>query len=711
MASDGANETIPADLIAKVKPTLRLRVHEAWKKRFSKRTKSPEQLFGGVSTKRQKNKEPTKVTGPVKEKGSIQPAASSVLASNFTTQKKTSPSAQNQETSLSAGPTRVLRGTRNECKTLDVRYTKKGDYELTTSTDPFQLSARPEATTIFDEYCMIVTRRFDQEVRLISTTLKIQSPFLIKAFRALVSYYPDNPVDIGSAINVKDPPALIFHYRTELAEYARREEVDHDTKLHIDYVLEYLQAHIGDSVEQFDNYRARGLVNFHNLWMMFRSGNLVYSSTADQIYYFERGELAQLQDQGRGFLLYCKIVNYDGKTIGRQQVKLFIPVFESPREITSLEVMPIEHSGDVEKLKSRLIERAALFLGLRGIHTKQHTELGRVTVDCKTYLERVEKSKIEFDEKCKCICPVCKKEIEETSEDYDHQIRMLSEQDMLIASSTVLGFSLSKHTWEPLRISALADVQWTNNAVQDLVMDSSQKKVILSLVTSPVFMQGQSTDIIGWKGKGLVVLLHGTPGTGKTLTAECVCEHLHRPLYIVTGGELGTTAGEVDKTLKGVLQLSIRWNAIILIDEADVFLEQRSATDITRNSLVSIFLRQLEYFEGMLFLTTNRVERFDDAFTSRIHLALNFPDLSPEMRLEIWVNSLKRLSPADVGVDLDGPLSPLRALAKEELNGRVISYAVRTAKALADADGGKLTAEHLKDVVEVYKKFNRGLTE
>jgi AAA+ superfamily predicted ATPase len=199
------------------------------------------------------------------------------------------------------------------------------------------------------------------------------------------------------------------------------------------------------------------------------------------------------------------------------------------------------------------------------------------------------------------------------------------------------------------------------------------------------------------------------------LTAECVCEHLKRPLYIVNGGELGSTPESVEKKLKDLLALSLRWNAIILIDEADVFLEERSAQDIERNSLVSIFLRQLEYFEGMLFLTTNRVSSFDSAFTSRIHLALNYPSLEPNQRLEIWRNSLRRFPIEEVDVDYN--CDAMKELSRENLNGRVISYAVRTAKALAegrDNEGnipegqemGKLKVEHLRDVVNVYKKFS-----
>ena len=119
--------------------------------------------------------------------------------------------------------------------------------------------------------------------------------------------------------------------------------------------------------------------------------------------------------------------------------------------------------------------------------------------------------------------------------------------------------------------------------------------------------------------------------------------------------------------------------------------------------VVAVFLRRLEYFEGILMLTTNRVEQFDEAFISRIHLAMNYPDLEPWMRKEIWTNALKRFPTGEIAVDV---LSDLDEIAKVPLNGRVISYAVRTAKAIAEEDLSKLTLEHLWDVVSVQQKFH-----
>jgi SpoVK/Ycf46/Vps4 family AAA+-type ATPase len=107
-------------------------------------------------------------------------------------------------------------------------------------------------------------------------------------------------------------------------------------------------------------------------------------------------------------------------------------------------------------------------------------------------------------------------------------------------------------------------------------------------------------------------------GCGKTLTAEAIAELLEKPLYIVTAGDLGISASDVEKNLGSVLELCQTWDALVLIDEADVFLEARSSTEIERNALVCLMLRLLEYYSGCLFLSSNRsassIGKFDFRF-------------------------------------------------------------------------------------------------
>lgn len=221
----------------------------------------------------------------------------------------------------------------------------------------------------------------------------------------------------------------------------------------------------------------------------------------------------------------------------------------------------------------------------------------------------------------------------------------------------------------------LTDFEWNYEAFEKLVMDEQVKTLVRSLVQQHSSDQsGGFDDIISGKGKGLIGMFSGPPGSGKTLTAEAVAEITRRPLYSVSAGELGVDPKSVDENLTKILELAHRWNAVLLLDEADVFLQQRDAHDVNRNALVSIFLRQLEYFEGILILTTNRIAQCDPAFASRIHISLNYPDLDALARETIWRNFLGKARGANEDVIVDLTDVQIRDLAKFELNGRQVSW-------------------------------------
>lgn len=189
-----------------------------------------------------------------------------------------------------------------------------------------------------------------------------------------------------------------------------------------------------------------------------------------------------------------------------------------------------------------------------------------------------------------------------------------SDSDVLLASPVVLGWAFAEKLWLEFPVSQVGEIVWNNTAFESLVLPDAQKEIVRALVESHTATSGSNTidDIITGKGRGLVAVLHGPPGVGKTLTAEGIAELLKRPLYCVSSGELGTSPGQLEHELQRVLDIAQGWGAVLLLDEADVFLEKRSFADMNRNALVSIFLRMLEYFRGILFLTTNRVETFDD---------------------------------------------------------------------------------------------------
>lgn len=122
--------------------------------------------------------------------------------------------------------------------------------------------------------------------------------------------------------------------------------------------------------------------------------------------------------------------------------------------------------------------------------------------------------------------------------------------------------------------------------------------------------------------------------------------------------------------LSRVFQVARYWNALILLNEADVYMERRCKQDVARNKLVSVFLRKLEYCEGIMFLTTNRVSDFDEAIFSRIHLMLKYDELGISARSQIWEHFLHRARTSQGGAVM--AREEMDRLATTDFNGRQV---------------------------------------
>lgn len=166
---------------------------------------------------------------------------------------------------------------------------------------------------------------------------------------------------------------------------------------------------------------------------------------------------------------------------------------------------------------------------------------------------------------------------------------------------------------------------------------------------------------------------------------------------------------QVIRYLDSVFHLGKIWDCVVLLDEADVFLEQRTLSDLGRNALVSVFLRALEYYDGILVLTSNRVGTFDEAFKSRIQLALHYEELNLKQRHQIWENFTRHLDDMNDNIDAADVTAHIAELARNEMNGRQIRNAVTTARQLALFQGKKMNYDHLKHVIKVSAKFDRYL--
>ncbi len=196
----------------------------------------------------------------------------------------------------------------------------------------------------------------------------------------------------------------------------------------------------------------------------------------------------------------------------------------------------------------------------------------------------------------------------------------------------ILMFHLDLHHYLWVHVDDMSPYQYQPALKHKLILPEEQTDLIDILTAE---MDVLMDDIVAGKSGGTTVLCAGPPGVGKTLTAEVYSEIIRRPLYRVHSGQLGLSVAAMETALKEVLTRAQRWGAVMLIDEADVYIKRRD-DNMTMNAVVGVFLRVLEYFNGLLFLTTNRVDDIDEAIVSRCIALIKFYPPDEDARRKIW---------------------------------------------------------------------------
>ena len=195
-------------------------------------------------------------------------------------------------------------------------------------------------------------------------------------------------------------------------------------------------------------------------------------------------------------------------------------------------------------------------------------------------------------------------------------------------------------------------------------------------------------DVIANKSGGRIIICQGGPGLGKTLTAEVVAEANERPLYTIQCSQLGVSPESLEKALIECLQRGARWGAIVLLDEADVYIQARG-NNLQKNAVIGVFLRVLEYHTSTLFLTTNRGDEIDDAIVSRALALITYKIPSLAARRRIWAMLL-----AENEITVEE--SELDRLADITLSGRDIKNLLKLTLTMGEHPGYEIIRRMIK---------------
>ncbi|ETS82900.1 hypothetical protein PFICI_04776 [Pestalotiopsis fici W106-1] len=547
-------------------------------------------------------------------------------------------------------------------------------------------------------------------------TIAIVSPSLQAIFDDVSRCVPDK----GSA--EKDGPKnysadFFYHHRAALND--RHSQLESMPRSELTAILGYVQATYGTRFGELDMSIAQGFIQADDLAAIFCPNQVVISRKGVTLEAFVLRTWPWKRDTG--VLLECWQWGFDGGSLRRKEVDLDITkLSQSVMKIRDLEVFPASFASEteIEYLQSRGVKiwnmRYPSFVAYEGWDGQKdyfYAAESRWMVDYRTYKQMHPTAKTFH------FTSMPKLPFDQWPDTLSLDLEMPPGDCLLAFPATISAFSFKKKAWSILRVDHVRRIKWNTEAFDRLVLPAKTKDMVKSLVmvrASPKhskqrkLLNGMQDDIIRGKGNGLIMLLHGPPGTGKTLTAGIVAEIAKMPLYSVTCGDIGTKPEAVEKYLGTVLMLGKRWNCILLLDEADAFLEERSMSDLERNSLVSVFLRTLEYYDGILILTSNRVGTFDEAFTSRIQVALTYGPLTASSRRKIWQNFLDMVQTDKDDVDMDDLLSHFDELVRGyEMNGRQIRNVFTTARQLAIFKEETLVWDHLEQALQSVSAFNK----
>jgi hypothetical protein len=206
------------------------------------------------------------------------------------------------------------------------------------------------------------------------------------------------------------------------------------------------------------------------------------------------------------------------------------------------------------------------------------------------------------------------------------------------------------------------------------------------------------------QGRGLLALLSGPPGTGKTMGAQVLAASLGYDLYRINiAAVVSKWVGETSQNLERILVRAAQMDVVLLFDEADALFgkratEMRDAQDRFANTDTSYLLQAIESYRGIALLTTNQKGNIDAGFLRRLRFVLEFPKPDSTQRNQLWHNILQALA----GTKATETLAPvLKFLADEiETTGAQIKNAVLGALFISQRERQKLSAKYLLRALE-----------
>lgn len=258
------------------------------------------------------------------------------------------------------------------------------------------------------------------------------------------------------------------------------------------------------------------------------------------------------------------------------------------------------------------------------------------------------------------------------------------EDDIALLPRFMPGFDLERKSWGLFDVDEVEPIKFNENAWKHIVLDESSKDVIEGVVGAFDFGKEAVADE---EQTGLVILLHGPSGTGKTATVEAIAEHFKRPLYSLAICSLPLDVTLLVDTLTSRLDAARSWNAIVLIEAGDILMQtQRHEPIMEEHVRISTIFEFFEQHRCIVFVTARAP---CTAYMSHFAMTIQYPELDGDSRQTMWSNMLS-------GEGNNISRRDIEEMSRIAVNGRAMKNIHTTAKALARSSKQPLSLHHLK---------------
>ncbi|KAF2967481.1 hypothetical protein GQX73_g6097 [Xylaria multiplex] len=629
-----------------------------------------------------------------------------------------------------------------------------------------------------------------------SYSLHLTSPAIVNALRSVVQYYPSQ--DLNGDVVVNWPYPILVHHYDELSQFRDKVTkkdsqglCEREKRMYEDLtlLLQYVDRSVMPEVLRERERNARGYHTFEYMWVPLKPGTTILSQSSRETelrpQVVEAITGGAFQCPPSQWTLLSWDMRYDGQFLGRYRMTTVVKKFDGQKHFPFTIVGDLRNEAGLPEGVSNQLKYGWSYWKLlrkqckhykgktRDVPSKEVE--GLVMVDMKFYYSDDNNVLRLMDTAdCRnwtsdCKCGVCRHKtingedgtkIVSRFEDYNYIAietrRTLSPHQYFLCFPEIPAFVFKTRTWgkpsktsmsapansssETLHVRDFSEPVFDEGLVNHLVMEPRRKGTLKALAkcfvradknNKKLKREPWTADFIPGKGRGLIFLLYGGPGLGKTYTAECIAAFTKRPLMVLTPSDIGTEPDSIQDNLTKHFKTAKSWGAVLLIDEAGIFMERRSTA---HDSLVAGFLRALEFYDGILFLATNRVVSFDDAFISHVHVQLHLPDFDDDQRQQMWQTYIDKLAKdrgdcMRLNIDAKDYIrgNEVRALAwngREIRNGKFNQFLLSEVKSnpetvsLAEYEAEKgedgkivITDEHLRAAIELSRDFKTYINE